>query len=146
MLPLLTNSFTYQNLIKIKWSKAKTKILLKQSQQHLPIKKFKIVFLCKFPPASWISCSYSGILAANFRAADKNIFHRLTLSWGRPISYRNQSIDLRSKSVDWFLYDIGVRHERVKWFLCLIASIWRYVYPLSTGEVFGGVQKCIWKS
>ena len=30
----------------------------------------------------------------------------LTLSWRRPISYRNQSID-------WFLYDIGLRHERV---------------------------------
>ena len=37
----------------------------------------------------------------------------LTLSWRRPISYRNQSIDLRSKSMDWFLYDIGLRHERV---------------------------------
>ena len=31
----------------------------------------------------------------------------LTLSWRRPLSYRNQS-------VDWFLYDIGLRHERVK--------------------------------
>ena len=28
----------------------------------------------------------------------------LTLSWRRPLSYRNQSIDLRSKSMDWFLY------------------------------------------
>ena len=28
---------------------------------------------------------------------------RLTLSWRRPISYR----------LDWFLYDIGLRHERV---------------------------------
>ena len=38
----------------------------------------------------------------------------LTLSWRRLISYRNQSIDLFRKSVDWFLYDIGLRHERVK--------------------------------
>ena len=38
----------------------------------------------------------------------------LTLSWRRPILYRNQSIDLLRKSVDWFLYDIGLRHERVK--------------------------------
>ena len=37
----------------------------------------------------------------------------LTLSWRRPISYRNQSIDLLRKSMDWFLYDIGLRHERV---------------------------------
>ena len=39
----------------------------------------------------------------------------LTLSWRRPLSYRNQSIDLQSKSMDWFLYDNGLRHERVKW-------------------------------
>ena len=38
----------------------------------------------------------------------------LTLSWRRPLSYRNQSIDLRSKSVDWFLHDNGLGHERVK--------------------------------
>ena len=35
---------------------------------------------------------------------------QLTLSWRRPISYRKQSIE----SMDWFLYDIGLRHERVK--------------------------------
>ena len=38
---------------------------------------------------------------------------RLTLSWGRLLSYRNQSTDLRSKSMDWFLYDNGLRHERI---------------------------------
>ena len=38
----------------------------------------------------------------------------LTLSWRRPLSYRNQSIDLLPKSVDWFLYDNGLRHKRVK--------------------------------
>ena len=38
----------------------------------------------------------------------------LTLSWRMPIPYRNQSIDLQSKSMDWFLYDIGLRNERVK--------------------------------
>ena len=27
---------------------------------------------------------------------------------------RNQSIDLQSKSMDWFPYDNGRRHERVK--------------------------------
>ena len=42
---------------------------------------------------------------------NKNIF--LILSWRRPLSYRNQSIDLQSKSMDWFLYDNGLRHERV---------------------------------
>ena len=29
------------------------------------------------------------------------------------MSYRNQSTDLLPKSIDWFLYDIGLRHERV---------------------------------
>ena len=38
----------------------------------------------------------------------------LILSRRTPISYRNQSIGLQSKSMDWFLYDIGLRHERVK--------------------------------
>ena len=38
----------------------------------------------------------------------------LTFSWRRPLSYRNQSIDLQSKSMDWFLYNSGPRHERVK--------------------------------
>ena len=39
---------------------------------------------------------------------------RLTLLWWRPLSYRNQSIDLLHKSMDWFLYDNSLRHERVK--------------------------------
>ena len=34
----------------------------------------------------------------------------LTLSWRRPLSYRNQT------KPDWFLYDNGLRHERVKEF------------------------------
>ena len=39
---------------------------------------------------------------------------QLTLSWRRTLSYRNQSIDLLGKSVDRFLYDNGLRHERIK--------------------------------
>ena len=35
----------------------------------------------------------------------------LTLSWRTPLSYRKQSIDLLRKSMDWFLYDIGLLHE-----------------------------------
>ena len=41
-------------------------------------------------------------------------FFGVTLSWRRPLSYRNQSNDLQSKSVDWFPYDNGLRDERVK--------------------------------
>ena len=42
------------------------------------------------------------------------LYYQLTLSWRRSLSYRNHSIDLRSKSMDWFLYDNSLRHERVK--------------------------------
>ena len=35
----------------------------------------------------------------------------LTLSWRTPLSYRKQSIDWLRKSMDWFLYDIGLLHE-----------------------------------
>ena len=42
------------------------------------------------------------------------LFLTLNPSWWRSISYRNQSIDLQSKSMDWFLYDADLRHERVK--------------------------------
>ena len=38
----------------------------------------------------------------------------LTLSRRRSLSYRNQSTDLQSKSMDWFLYDNSLCHERVK--------------------------------
>ena len=36
------------------------------------------------------------------------------LSWRRSLSYRNQSIDLLYKSMEWFLYDRDLRHETVK--------------------------------
>ena len=38
----------------------------------------------------------------------------LTLSWRRPLSYRNHSTDLLCKSMDRFLYGNGLRHEKVK--------------------------------
>ena len=43
-------------------------------------------------------------------------FRSLTHSWRRQLSYGNQSIDLGSKSMDWFLYDNGLHHERVKFY------------------------------
>ena len=35
----------------------------------------------------------------------------LTLSWYKSLSYRNQSTDFQSKSIDWLLYDTDLRHE-----------------------------------
>ena len=40
--------------------------------------------------------------------------YSVTLSWWRFLSYKTQSIDLQNKSVDWFLYDRNLCHERVK--------------------------------
>ena len=37
----------------------------------------------------------------------------LTLLQRRSLSYRNQFIDLQSKSMDWLQYDRDFRHERV---------------------------------
>ena len=51
------------------------------------------------------------------KICDKSVLKPLTLSWRSPLSYRNQSIDLQSKSMDWFLYDNRLRHERVKSFV-----------------------------
>ena len=45
---------------------------------------------------------------------DSLIQFHLILSWQRSLSCRNLSIDLLWKSVDWFLYDRDLRHERVR--------------------------------
>ena len=60
----------------------------------------------------------------------------LTLSWTRPLLYRNQFIDLLCKSMDWFLYDNNPRHERFKhWnqrFLSEMTTPPRYIYTTSS--------------
>ena len=56
----------------------------------------------------------------NKKCEKKNQTNReltLTLSRRRSQSYRNQSTDLLCKSMDWFLYDTNLHHERVKTFL-----------------------------
>ena len=39
-----------------------------------------------------------------YRILSKQIFATLTISGRRSLSYRNQSIDLQNKYMDWFLY------------------------------------------
>ena len=87
--------------------------------------------------SAWVSCKFAAyfqntffrehlwVAASAYHSLSKcimsqkivqyNINAHLTLSWRRPLSYRNQSTDLRSKSMDWFLNDNGLRHERVKY-------------------------------
>ena len=49
------------------------------------------------------------------RAMKTEIWNKILNSFTTEVvSYRNQSIDLQSKSKDWFLYDIGLCCERVK--------------------------------
>ena len=60
----------------------------------------------------WLICLlliilYEGEFAINF------LLTHLALSWRRSLSYRNHSIDLQSKSMEWFLYDSDLPHERV---------------------------------
>ena len=50
----------------------------------------------------------------------------LTVSRQRPISYINQSVDLQSKSMDWFLYNIGLRRETVKKAFPIVITIISY--------------------
>ena len=47
----------------------------------------------------------------------------LTFSWRRSLTYRNQSTDFHSKSMDWFLYDRDLRHERVNFSFNKYSSI-----------------------
>ena len=58
-------------------------------------------------------CSNKANLTVRFACSKRPIW-QLTLSWRRPLSYKNQSIYLLSKSINWFLYYTGLRHERVK--------------------------------
>ena len=39
--------------------------------------------------------------------------HQDSLLWRRFLSYRNQFVDLQSKSLDWFLHDRHFRHEEL---------------------------------
>ena len=57
----------------------------------------------------------------------------LTLSLRKPLSYRNHSIDLQSKSMDWLLHDNGLYHERVKYILQALEAV---VQEFSSKTVF----------
>ena len=78
-----------------------------------------LVTLKTFDPTSFLRTAVGKIegggfqLYCRYKISDRVDGIRLTLSWRRSLSYRNQSIDLRSKSMEWFLYDNGLCHERV---------------------------------
>ena len=56
-----------------------------------------------------------------------------------PLSYRNQSIELQSKSMDWFLYGRDLCHEKVKVNYRNMLTHFRLLfplYPLKTENVY----------
>ena len=60
----------------------------------------------------------------------------LTLSWRRPLSYRNQANQWTGFYMDWFLYDNGLRHEKVKY-----RCIFSYQLKISYLEVQFNLRK-----
>ena len=83
-------------------------------QQNVIVKRCSVVFIVNFERISYLVLVF---LIANFEHLNdgwKWFVCILTLSWRRPLPYRNQSIDLLRKSMDWFLYDNDLRRERVK--------------------------------
>ena len=48
-----------------------------------------------------------------FHTSPRNKILLLNSFMTEAVSYTNQSIDMQSKSMDWFLYDGDLRHERV---------------------------------
>ena len=61
----------------------------------------------------WQDQKYASV-TKNLHLAWESATELLILSWQRSLSYRNQSINLLWKSMDWFLYDKDLRHERFK--------------------------------
>ena len=76
---------------------------------------------CKFHPFftepwnfhSFFFFNTPGNSMSSFTCLDYFWNNPLALSWQRLISYRNQSINLLCKLMDWFLYDDILHHERV---------------------------------
>ena len=103
-------------------------------KEQLMVSKFYCLCLCvvfivlseylkAFPKHfKWCSNLYIcyGDWRSNTKRAEDQAFtvmvlvSHLSLSWRRSLSYRNQSIDLLCKSMDWFLYNRDLHHERVK--------------------------------
>ena len=75
----------------------------------------------------------SGVFIVNFEQISGIVLVfpllTLTLSRRRLLSYRNQSIDLLRKSMDWFLYDNGFLLERVnrQLFEIITTLNWTYI-------------------
>ena len=79
-----------------------TLVLIKRSHKKIP-------FIMKSQLCVWSMYTWSIL-----EQQDISLMDGSTLSWRRSLSYRTQSIDLQNKSMDWFLYDRDLRHEKIK--------------------------------
>ena len=93
----------------------------KLHQNIFGLRKKVLIYSCKRYNNLLVETNFSWQLVPVFFKRQQHLngnnleafLNHLTLSWRRPLSYRNQSIHLQSKSVHCFLYDNGLRHERV---------------------------------
>ena len=85
-----------------------TLMLIKRSHKKIP-------FIMKSQLCVWSMYTWSIL-----EQQDISLMDGSTLSWRRSLSYRTQSTDLQNKSMDWFLYDRDLRHEKIK------RQLWNY--------------------
>ena len=100
-LSLSTFFLNFQKFCNIHYPATKspnTKINLREYKY----KVLELIHSCSLVLYVWLF--HASICGKNFPAVIKSS-QSLTLPWRRPISYRNH----------WFLYDIGLRHEKVNW-------------------------------
>ena len=62
----------------------------------------------------WLNASGKPIKSLKTLISWHTIYKKITLSCGRSLSYRTQSIDLQSNLIVWFIYDRELRHVRIK--------------------------------
>ena len=98
-------------MLKVKLLKLRKVILFWYLLGHL-----KSIFLnLTFSGRKKRSYIFKHILLQNYAYMFSSTYELLlTLSCQSSLSYRNQSIGMLCKSLDWFLYDRDFRHQRVK--------------------------------
>ena len=127
-LPIVSSDATATQRL---WSKMridlKRKSNIKSKQVYWSISRIKIYQI-------FFRIYFFGISYVIFYSVCRDIqstYKNLTLSWRRLSSYGNQSIDLLRKSMDWFLYDNGLRHERVNNLLIIrLSGVFRTIWNI----------------
>ena len=107
----------YKNVI---ISGGNSKFKVNMNIQDYKMRVLKAAFHKFYLVHSWILCPKLEHLLKMCQTLDQFFWSisctskmLLILSWRRSLSYRNQSIDWLCKSIDWFLYDRNLWHERV---------------------------------